>query len=97
MGLILPSGRGHRDGHARMVGVVERHIEHIRLAGKGAGWGAYVMGSAERNRAIGEAVGAMVNEGHVRPIIGACVALEEAGDAFRIIDERRATGKVVLR
>lgn len=62
----------------------------------GAGWGAYVMGNPERNRAIGEAVGMMVADGFVRPILGACFPLESAADAFRTIDERRAVGKVVL-
>jgi NADPH:quinone reductase-like Zn-dependent oxidoreductase len=32
----------------------------------------------------------------VRPIVGERFALEDAADALRCIDERRATGKVVL-
>ena len=34
--------------------------------------------------------------GAVRPIVGAELALEEAGEAHRLIEERRSTGKVVL-
>jgi NADPH2:quinone reductase len=38
----------------------------------------------------------MIADGVVRPIVGARFPLEQAADAMRLIDERRATGKVVL-
>jgi len=62
----------------------------------GAGWGAYVMGSPERNARIGEAVEQMIDAGQIRPIVGASYPLAEAREAFQLIDERRALGKVVL-
>jgi NADPH:quinone reductase len=62
----------------------------------GAGWGAYVMSKPELNREVGAAVGRMVDEGVVRPIVGQSFPLERAGEALRAIEERRATGKVVL-
>jgi NADPH2:quinone reductase len=62
----------------------------------GAGWGAYVMSKPDLNREVGAAVGRMVDEGVVRPIVGERFPLERAGEALRAIDERRATGKVVL-
>jgi NADPH2:quinone reductase len=62
----------------------------------GAGWGAYVMGKPALNLEIGAAVNRMVDEGIVRPIIGESFPLERAGDALKTIDERRATGKIVL-
>ena len=62
----------------------------------GAGWGAYVMGKPALNREIGSAVGRMIDEGFVRPIVGERFPLEQAGEALKAIDERRATGKVVL-
>ena len=62
----------------------------------GAGWGAYVMGKPDLNREIGAAVNRMVDEGHVRPVVGDRFPLERAGDALKTLDERRATGKVVL-
>jgi NADPH2:quinone reductase len=62
----------------------------------GAGWGAYVMGKPHVTREIGEAVGRLVEDGAIRPLIGARLPLEEAAEAMRIIDERRALGKVVL-
>jgi NADPH:quinone reductase-like Zn-dependent oxidoreductase len=32
----------------------------------------------------------------VRPVVGACYPLEQGAEAFRLIDERGATGKVVV-
>jgi NADPH2:quinone reductase len=62
----------------------------------GAGWGAYVMARPQVNREIGEIIDRLIDEGFVRPIVGERFALEQAADALRCIDERRATGKVVL-
>ena len=62
----------------------------------GAGWGAYVMGKPDLNREIGAAVNGMVDAGFVRPIVGERFPLERAADALRTLDERRATGKIVL-
>jgi NADPH2:quinone reductase len=62
----------------------------------GAGWGAYVMGKPELNREIGAAVNRMVDEGFIRPVVGERFPLDRAADALKAIDERRATGKVVL-
>jgi NADPH2:quinone reductase len=62
----------------------------------GAGWGAYVMGKPELNREVGKAIQGMVADGYVRPPVGARFPLEDAADALKMLDERRATGKVVL-
>ncbi len=62
----------------------------------GAGWGAYVMGKPDLCREIGAAVGRMVDEGFITPIVGSRFALEQAAAALEELDERRATGKVVL-
>jgi NADPH2:quinone reductase len=62
----------------------------------GAGWGAYVMAKPELNRTIGEALDPMIAQGVVKPVVGARFPLDRAADAMRLIDERGATGKVVL-
>jgi NADPH:quinone reductase len=62
----------------------------------GAGWGAYVMGKPGVNREIGAAIGRLVDEGFVRPIVGARFPLERAADALELLDGRGATGKIVL-
>ena len=62
----------------------------------GAGWGAFVMGKPDINREIGQEVNRLVDEGHVRPIVGARFPLDRAREALELIDGRGATGKVVL-
>jgi NADPH2:quinone reductase len=62
----------------------------------GAGWGAYVMPKPGVNREIGTALEGLIHAGAVRPLVGERYPLEQAADALRSLDERRATGKVVL-
>jgi NADPH2:quinone reductase len=62
----------------------------------GAGWGAYVMGKPQLNREIGAVVTDMIEAGFIRPVVGERFPLERAAEALEAIDERRATGKVVL-
>jgi NADPH:quinone reductase len=91
-------------GRAVVVGFTGGSIPEVRvnrlLLGNleviGAGWGAYVMGKPDLNREIGTAVNRLVDEGFVRPIVGARFPLERAADALELIDGRGATGKVVL-
>jgi NADPH2:quinone reductase len=62
----------------------------------GAGWGAYI---GKRPEVIGEVAAALedlIAAGFVRPVVGARFGLEQAGEALKLIDERGATGKVVL-
>jgi NADPH2:quinone reductase len=62
----------------------------------GAGWGAYAMSRPEVNIEIGAAVNQLIEQGFVRPIIGERFPLERAAEALRVLDERRATGKIIL-
>jgi NADPH:quinone reductase len=62
----------------------------------GAGWGGYAMARPEVSRQIDEALAPLIEGGHVRPLVGARHPLEQAAEALRELDERRATGKVVL-
>ena len=92
------------DGRLIVVGFTGGSIPEVRvnrlllknLSVVGAGWGAYVMGKPQLNREIGAAVGKLVDEGFVRPIVGGRFPCERAADALKTLDERRATGKVVL-
>jgi NADPH2:quinone reductase len=54
------------------------------------------MSRPEVNLEIGAAINRMIEQGFVRPIVGERFPLERAADALRAIEERRATGKVVL-
>jgi NADPH2:quinone reductase len=62
----------------------------------GAGWGAFVLSKPELNQQIGAEVNRLAEEGFVTPIVGERFALKDAVQALKAIDERRATGKVVL-
>jgi NADPH2:quinone reductase len=62
----------------------------------GAGWGAYVMSRPEVAERTGAEIGRLIAEGFVRPIVGASFPLERAAEALELIDQRGATGKVVL-
>jgi len=62
----------------------------------GAGWGAYAMSKPQVNRTIGGEIARLIQEGFVRPVVGARFPLERAAEALTLIDERGAVGKVVL-
>lgn len=62
----------------------------------GAGWGAYVMSKPEVTRENGAAIAKLIDEGFVRPVVGARFPFEEAAAALKLLDDRAATGKVVL-
>jgi NADPH2:quinone reductase len=55
-----------------------------------------VLGKEDVNREIGAAIGRLIDDGFVRPIIGARFPLERVVEAVQLIDERGALGKVVL-
>jgi len=92
------------DGRLIVVGFTGGSIPEVRvnrlLLGNtevvGAGWGAYVMAKPELCVRIGQALDGMIAAGHVRPIVGERFPFEQAAEALKCLDERRATGKVVL-
>ncbi len=92
------------DGRLVVVGFTGGSIPEVKvnrlLLGNtdvvGAGWGAYVMGKPKLNREIGAIVTGMIDEGFIRPVVGERFPLDQAAEALKAIDERRATGKVVL-
>ncbi len=92
------------DGRMVVVGFTGGSIPEVKvnrlllrnLDVVGAGWGAYVMGKPDLNREIGAAVNGLADAGFVAPIVGERFAFEQAAQALKAIDERRATGKVVL-
>ena len=62
----------------------------------GAGWGAYVMPKPEFNLQVAAELDKLVRSGHVKPLVGARFPLDRGAEALKLIDERGATGKVVL-
>ena len=54
------------------------------------------MGKPQVNREIGAALDEMIAAGVVSPVVGARFPLDRGAEALKLIDERGATGKVVL-
>jgi NADPH:quinone reductase len=93
-----------RGGRLVVVGFTAGAIPEVRvnrlllnnISVVGAGWGAWIMPDRAEARRIGDAVNALADAGHVRPVVGARMPLERGADAVRLLDERGALGKVVL-
>jgi NADPH2:quinone reductase len=93
-----------RGGRLVVVGFTGGSIPEVKvnrlllnnLSVVGAGWGAWAFTDAELTRRIAREVDALVDSGHVRPIVGVRMPLEQGADALRVLDERGALGKVVL-
>jgi NADPH:quinone reductase len=62
----------------------------------GVAWGEYVRHDHEMPQRVGRALAEMWAAGRLHPIVGASYPLEQAADALREIESRRAIGKVVL-
>jgi len=92
------------DGRVVVVGFTGGEIPQVKVNRLllrntevvGAGWGAYAMSRPPLNREIADELARMVDEGVVRPIVGAQFPLAQGADAMKLIDDRKATGKVVL-
>src|SRR3954451_22692368 len=95
---LNPDGRcvvvGFTGGSIPEVKVNRLLLNNIDVVG--AGWGAYIGHRPEVIGAIATALDELIAAGHVRPVVGARFPLEQAADALKLIDERGATGKVVL-
>jgi NADPH2:quinone reductase len=91
-------------GRVVVIGFTEGTIPEVKvnrlLLGNtevvGAGWGAFVLSKPDVTREIGQALDELIEQGFVRPVVGATFPLERAAEALKLIDERGATGKVVL-
>lgn len=91
-------------GRLLVVGFAEGSIPEVKvnrlllhnLDVVGVGWGAYVATRPELAVELGETVNRMAAEGEIEPLIGECLPLEQAADALRLLDQRKALGKIVL-
>lgn len=91
-------------GRLLVVGFAEGSIPEVKvnrlllknISVVGVAWGAYVATRPALAREIGEAVNRMAAEGTVKPLIGAEFPLDRVADALRLLEDRKATGKVVL-
>jgi NADPH2:quinone reductase len=91
-------------GRVIVVGFTAGSIPEVRvnrlLLGntdvRGAGWGGYVGIRPQYAREVGAVLAELTAAGYLSPVVGASFPLERAADALTLIDERAATGKVVL-
>jgi len=63
----------------------------------GAAWGAFLEKHPEIRAGTHQDLLRMADEGFVDPLVGAELPLERAADAVRLLGDRKAIGKVVLR
>jgi NADPH:quinone reductase len=66
------------------------------IAVVGVGWGAYVLGRPGHVAKEWAALLPHLESGALRPVVGPTFPLEQASQALLALDERRATGKVLL-
>jgi NADPH:quinone reductase len=91
-------------GRLLVVGFTGRSIPEVKVNRLllnntevvGVGWGAYAAGKPQLCRDVGAAIEDLVARGFVRPLVGARFPLERATDALTLLDDRGATGKLVL-
>ena len=98
LALLKPMGTAIAVGYA---GGLWQDVSPTWLVGRNIGVHGFYLGRLiGRNPELVERAGKDVlrlwESGAVRPIVGAEFPLEQAGDAHRLIEERKSTGKVVL-
>ncbi len=95
---LAPGGRlvvvGFTEGRIPTVAANRLLLRNISIVG--AAWGAWLGGDPSLFADTVAALQPMIEAGRVAPPIGASFPLAEAADALRLIDSRRAIGKVVL-
>lgn len=92
-------------GRLLVVGFADGSIPEVKVnrlllrntSVMGVAWGAYVATRPALAREIGNEVNELARAGKIKPLIGEVFNFEDAATALKSIDERRATGKVVLK
>jgi NADPH2:quinone reductase len=85
---------GFTGGDIPTVALNRLLLKNIAVAG--AAWGAFVGRRPDVTQEIHRDLMQWAADGIVAPIIGGSYALEDGAQALRDLDERRATGKLVL-
>jgi NADPH2:quinone reductase len=97
---LAPLGRLLVVGFAAGQGIPEVKVNRLLLNNidvRGVGWGAYALTHQGFLRRQWDALLPWLESGELDPPIGATYALDDVARALADLDERRATGKVVLR
>jgi NADPH2:quinone reductase len=95
---LAPGGRlvvvGFAEGRIPTVAANRLMLRNISVVG--AAWGAWLATDPGLFAETADALLPMIESGDVAPLVRAAFTLDAAAAALRLIDERRATGKVVL-
>ncbi len=92
------------DGRLLVIGFTAGEIPTVKVnrlllnnvSVVGVGWGAYVMSRPGHIAKEWEAMVPHLQSGALQPVVGPTFPLEEAAQALLTLDERRATGKVLI-
>ncbi|MEO6606815.1 MAG: NADPH:quinone oxidoreductase family protein [Aeromicrobium sp.] len=92
------------DGRLLVIGFTAGEIPTVKVnrlllnnvSVVGVGWGAYVMSRPGHIAKEWDAMFPHLESGVLQPVVGPTYPLEEAAQALLTLDERRATGKVLL-
>jgi NADPH2:quinone reductase len=93
-----------RGGRLLVVGFTAGTIPEVRVnrlllsntSVVGCAWGEWAFADPALGRRIGDEVNAMAEAGHVRPLVGVRMPLDEGAEALRTLERRAGLGKVVL-
>jgi NADPH2:quinone reductase len=95
---LAPGGRlvvvGFTEGRIPTVAANRLLLRNISVVG--AAWGAWLGGDPGLFATTADGLMPMIESGGVAPLVGATFSLDDAVAALRLLDERRATGKVVI-
>jgi NADPH2:quinone reductase len=95
---LKPEGRliviGFTEGEIPAVKVNRLLFRNVSLVG--AAWGHFALERPDYAREVAAELERMIADGHVSPIVGRTYAIDDAAQALRDLDERRAVGKLVL-
>lgn len=96
---LAPEGRllivGFTGGAIPEVRVNRLLLNNVSLVG--VAWGAFLQKDPALGQVINDDLTTLVADGYVEPIIGEVLPFERAAEAFRMLEERRAIGKLVVQ
>jgi NADPH2:quinone reductase len=96
---LAPEGRllvvGFAGGRIPEVKVNRLLLKNVDVVG--VAWGAFVMMEPRLIQEIAQSLAELADKGFVEPLVGSTFPLEQAAQALRELESRKATGKVVLR
>ena len=94
---LRPEGRllvvGFADGEIPSLAANRLLLKNISAVG--VAWGAFALPRPELMKSMAADIERMITEGYVRPVVGVSVPFAELPEAVRVLQERRAVGKVV--